>query len=241
MPNIKFISNGYFSNEESDSLPLPISRVIPKWYRDHDRFAKDDSGDFYLDRSGWKIPTWKACPSIYDAITFGYTLRLPCDIKFFINDAGNIDVEILDKRFDNFIERRPALDGFPTPDGYHDNHFAWYPDWGVSVSNGHSVLYTTPLNRFDLPFINTSGVIDNDKLDFPGTMPFFIKKDWEGIIPSGTEYMQLIPFKREDWKSSYSVPKIQEISQRYIDKMSTYDKKNGGVYQSTIWSKRRYN
>jgi hypothetical protein len=36
----------------------------------------------------------------------------------------------------------------------------------------------------------------------PVNFPFFIRKDFEGIIPAGTPIAQAIPFKRTDWEMS---------------------------------------
>lgn len=99
---------------------------------------------------------------------------------------------------------------FIHPQGYYQEHFAWYPDWAVELPEGYSALYTHPLNRFDLPFFMTIGIIDNDKVNLPGTMPFFIAKGFEGTIPAGTPYAQIIPFKREDWKSEIIVEDIKK-------------------------------
>jgi hypothetical protein len=240
MPKIKFINNAPFSNKKSSSLPGPVLKEIPEWYKDFDRYAMMPDGKPFIGPDGGKFPTWKACPAVYDTLGFGYVLRTPCDIKFFINDSNEIDVSVEDKKYGEFIQKRPAMPGFPVPIGYHENHFAWYPDWGVSVSKGYSVLYTTPLNRFDLPFLNTSGVIDNDAVNLSGTMPFFIVKGWEGTIPAGTPYMQMMPFKREDWKSESEIIGMQEIYERQMNNSAKYRKPNGGIYQKDVWSRRKY-
>ena len=240
MSKIKFINNTPFSNNDSVSKPKPTIKEIPEWYKEFDRYAMMPDGNPYIGPDGGKTPTWKACPAVYDTLGAGYVLKTPCDIKFFINDYGQIDCTIEDKKYGEFIHKRPAMPGFPVPIGYHDNHFAWYPDWGVSVPKGYSILYTTPLNRFDLPFINTSGVIDNDAVNLPGTMPFFISKDWEGVLPAGTPYMQMIPFKREDWKSETEIIGVQEIYNRQMNNSMKYRRPDGGIYQKDVWSRRKY-
>jgi len=240
MSKIKFINNTPFSDNNSVSKPKPTIKEIPEWYKEFDRYAMMPDGNPYIGPDGGKTPTWKACPAVYDTLGSGYVLKTPCDIKFFINDYGQIDCTIEDKKYGEFIHKRPAMPGFPVPIGYHDNHFAWYPDWGVAVPKGYSILYTTPLNRFDLPFINTSGVIDNDAVNLPGTMPFFVSKDWEGVLPAGTPYMQMIPFKREDWKSETEIIGVQEIYNRQMNNSMKYRRPDGGIYQKDVWSRRKY-
>ena len=106
----------------------------------------------------------------------------------------------------NFLQDREPMPQFFHPRGYHMKHFAWWADWAVELPDGYSALYTHPLNRFELPFLTTSGVVDNDKVHLPGTMPFFLLKGVRGILPAGTPYAQIIPFKREHWESEVDVP-----------------------------------
>jgi hypothetical protein len=124
--------------------------------------------------------------------------------------------------------------------GYHDKHFAWYPDWAVEVPEGYSVLYSQPYDRYDLPFLTTSGIIDNDKVNLPGTMPFFLSKEWVGILPAGTPYAQMMPFKREDWTSEYVKESGLEITKKNMKNSEKYRVPNGGVYLKDVWEKRKY-
>jgi hypothetical protein len=143
-------------------------------------------------------------------------------------------------KYKDFCTERPFMPQFVHPQGYYQEHFAWYPDWAVELPEGYSALYTHPLNRFDLPFFMTIGIIDNDKVNLPGTMPFFIAKGFEGTIPAGTPYAQIIPFKREDWESEIIVEDIKKINKKNQDNSNTYRIKDGGFYKNNIWSKRNY-
>jgi hypothetical protein len=131
----------------------------------------------------------------------GYTYKTPCDIEFVEDTTGTIHAQVLDAGHPNFLVDREPLHQFHVPDGYHAKHFAWWADWAVELPDGYSALYTHPLNRFELPFITTSGIVDNDKDHLPGTMPFFFLKGISGVVPAGTPYAQIIPFKREHWQS----------------------------------------
>jgi hypothetical protein len=130
---------------------------------------------------------------------------------------------------------------FVPPTGYHEAHFAWWSDWAVEVPEGYCVLYSQPFNRFELPFLTTSGVIDNDKVSLPGTMPFFVVKGFTGIIPAGTPYAQMVPFKRENWESETdSEISFMEISMKNHVNSKKYRVPNGGVYQKEVWERRTY-
>lgn len=220
---------------------MSIIKNMPNWFRQADRFAKNpNTGEFWVGPDKGKIPTWKACPAIFDIMTTGYSYVTPCDIEFFINDHGIIDVKIQDKFFGNFCSPRPAMPQFEHPEGFYRDHFAWFPEWAVRVPEGYSVLYSSPFNRYDLPFMTVSGIIDNDKVNLPGSMPFFIRKGWTGVIPAGTPYAQLIPFKREDWQSDYVYESDDVIVAKNIENSSKYRVPDGGVYKNSVWSKRTY-
>jgi hypothetical protein len=129
---------------------------------------------------------------------------------------------------------------FEHPHGYYKNHFAWFPEWAIKVPNGYSVLYSSPFNRYDLPFITVSGIIDNDKVNLPGSMPFFVQEGWTGVVPAGTPYVQMIPFLREDWKSETVIPTIDEILINNTTNSKKYRVPNGGIYKNKVWTKRSY-
>lgn len=238
---IQFIANKSWLKKDSKSAPAPAARKnIPDWYKDGDRFFKGQDGNYVIDPIvGGKMPTWKACPAIYDIFTTGYVYRTPCDIEFTLNNNG-LSAKVLDSRYESFLQVRPAMPGFDAPYGYHSNHFAWFPDWACSVPEGYSVLYAQPFNRFELPFITTNGIIDNDKISLPGSMPFFVRKEWEGIIPAGTPFVQLLPFKREDWSSDIVEKSSFDIFTAVKENSKKYRVPDGGVYLNQVWERRKY-
>jgi hypothetical protein len=240
MPKIKFISNRSWLSEEAPSAPKPTSKSLPEWYISADRFYKNPHGESYVGPDGGKVPTWKACPAIYDILTTGYVYKTPCDIEFYLDSNQKISAKVLDLKYADFIQNREKMPQFDGPLGYHEKHFAWYPDWAVEVPEGYSVLYSQPYDRYDLPFLTTSGVIDNDKVNLPGTMPFFISKEWVGVLPAGTPYAQMMPFKREDWDSEYVKESGLSIMKKNIKNSEKYRVPNGGVYLKDVWEKRKY-
>jgi hypothetical protein len=240
MKIIDFISNRPWLTKESKSKPVPISKSMPQWYKEADRFAKMPNGEYWVGPDKGKIPTWKACPAILDILTTGYSLVTPCDIEFFLDDAGQIDVKIEDPIYKDFATRRTPMPQFRHPEGYYNYHFAWMPDWAVKVPEGYSVLYVAPFNRYDLPIMTVSGIIDNDKVNLPGSFPFFVQQGWTGVLPAGTPYAQLLPFLREDWKSEITIPSTQKMMNDNIENSKKYRVPDGGVYQKEVWTKRLY-
>jgi hypothetical protein len=251
---ITFNSQKPWLNETSNSTPSTTQKTIPQWYKDADRFAKNtNTGEYYqatkeicpvakegTESDYGKVPTWKACPGIMDGFLTGYVLKTPCDLKFFKNSNGIIDVKISDARYKDFCTQRSPMPQFEHPVGYDKNHFAWYSDWGLSLPEGYSALFITPMNRFDLPFLNTTGIIDCDKVNLLGTFPFFVIDGWEGILKAGTPYMQVIPFKRENWSHKINITNIKDIYSNFKKNIDLYRQPDGGIYKNQVWSKREY-
>ena len=125
----------------------------------------------------------------------------------------------------------------PRPAGHHNTHYAWNNVVGFKVPKGYSVLVTHPLNRFDLPFTTLSGIADADTPMGGGNIPFFMKNDFEGIIPKGTPIAQIIPFKRDDWKREDSNPDFAEESRVLNWKARAV---LHGYYKKTAWHKKSF-
>jgi len=240
---IRFVANRPWLKEDSPSRPAPIIKTLPEWYRNADWFVPDRVTGKPAESpgGGGKMPTWKACPALLDVMGTGYTYKTPCDIEFKEDAAGNIHGRVLDSQYRAFLVDRESMPQFFHPPGYHTKHFAWWADWAVELPEGYSALYTHPLNRFELPFLTTSGIVDNDKVHLPGTMPFFLLKGLSGVLPAGTPYAQIIPFKREHWVSEVDCSlNTDQIIAKHDANSAKYRQPDGGVYQREVWERRKY-
>jgi hypothetical protein len=224
--NVNSIKFHLFHQERvasQDLTVVPIIDTLPTWYRESKRFLDNLEG----------TPTFKACIALFDSMSFGYCFTLPTDIT--IKDVDGSPVIEVAPEYNYVFTKRTAMDNFPTPVGCYDEHYAFLPDWGVQLPEGYSGLYTQPLNRFDLPFVSTSGVIENDVYFSPGQIPFFIRKDSLGVIPKGTPITQVIPFKRDEWKSDINILNPHQFHLiDTIDKQELRSKKSGG-YRDKYW------
>ena len=98
-----------------------------------------------------------------------------------------------------------------------------------------------PIARCELPFLTMSGIVDNDKVHLPGTMPFFWIKGARGVLPAGTPYAQIIPFKREHWESEFDVSlDVEQMMAKNKENAAKYRRPDGGVYQREVWQRRKY-
>ena len=226
---ITFLNGNPYETELYDK-PKSIIKTLPKWYKDFPKFISYENK---------KHPTLKSCIPFFDAMTAGYTMTTPCDIKFYFED-NSIKHKVLDDKFEKFIGTRDPIPGFANIEGYHKTHFHWLPHWSLSLPNGYSALYIHPLNRFELPFISTNGIIDNDKMALPGQIPFFLKENFTGVILKNTPIIQIIPFKRENWESVFAISSVEEYNSRMQSGTEKYRNINFGSYKTLDWQQKRY-
>lgn len=213
---------------------------MPEWFKSAAPFEiNPETKEPYINPAGGPVKTFRACPGLLDIFITGYMYVTPCKITFKKNSNG-VTIVKTESGYEDFVGPRTPMKEFPVPEGYNDFHFHWYPNWAPSVPEGYSVMYLHPINRFDLPFITTSAIIDNDKMDTSGLVPFFVKKDFEGTIPAGTPYMQLIPYKREDWKMEKNFYSKVELEDRHDKQSKKFRTKDGGAYKLTVRSLKKY-
>lgn len=175
--------------------PLPAKNYLPEWFTSQPKYLggnpKYENGKIYN-------RTVKACSPFFDALNFGYIQTLHTDCYFEFDNELNIGYSASPAPFGHreFVS-------LPTNEGFYNYEFVWAVDWIPKTPPGYSVLITHPFNRIDLPFVTTSGVIDSDDFHHSpsGNLPFYIKEGFNGVIPAGTPIFQIIPFKRDDWKS----------------------------------------
>jgi hypothetical protein len=72
-------------------------------------------------------------------------------------------------------------------------------------------------------------------------MPFFFLKGLHGILPAGTPYAQIIPFKREHWESEIDLSlSAEQMTAKYKANAAKFRRPDGGVYQREVWERRKY-
>jgi len=218
---------------ENDDAPIPASAGIPEWYRQSPTTNYEGEIKFGRDMS-----TIKACTPFLDSLTAGYFITAPDDIHVSTKPDGEKNFTYVvptDHDFAREFENRTGY--LPVPDGYHRHVWraSLYPC--VETPEGYSTLFIHPINRFELPFIAISAIVDTDKPLSAVAISFFIREDFEGIIPKGTPMLQVIPFKRDNWKSEVKPP-YSEKEVGEINKALTNEGKRN--YLKKYWHKKTY-
>jgi hypothetical protein len=212
---------------------ISAKRSVPTWYKKiplwkNNKIFNDESGTFNL--------TIKHCMPFLDSLTIGYMITLPYDL---LVKKENGDPYLV---WPIGVDHPPRLRNEPAaleivPSNHYPIEYTWNPCVTYKFPKGYSALFTHPLNRNDLPFTTLSGIIDGGYSAYShGNIPFYLKKDFEGVIPQGTPIAQLIPFRQENWKL-----KKKNGLLKVGDQNNTL---SGSVirnwYKNTFWIQKRY-
>ena len=225
----------YPANElAKETVPPPQKVEIPEWYK---KMPLHSYGDKKLIvRDGKTNYSAKACMPFLDSFTTGYTFNLPYDIIVQRNEEGHKVISWNSILLPPVTARTYNENIMPYLKGHTDWNFSWLTYWHIKLPRGYSALLTHPLNRTDLPFITTSGILDADKWGIRGNQPFSLQEDFEGVIPQGTPIIQIIPFKRHSWISGVSEKLTtwafyEDIRARRVFR---------GYYKNNYWTKKDY-
>ena len=231
----------YPLNQQTKDLvppPRPAKEFLPQWYKDLPPYRSGYKAQYDFETNRVNT-TAKACMPFFDSLVAGYIQHTWCDILVSYNKFGQVEISGTGPAHDIVTMRSPADYEYNPPkpgDEFHDE-FNWRTRWEPKTPKGWSTLYMHPLNRYELPFLSSSGIIDTDLWWQTGNVPFYLKKDFEGIIPTGTPMYQMVFFKRENWKSEVMMDytEAEQIKDDYVVR-----KYAGFGYKKAIWQKKNY-
>lgn len=236
MPKITFmpLSDQY---KKIGPEPIPISKEVPDWYKHQppimDNMDAPVNGSYPL--------TVKKCQAIFDAMTSGYLIKVPCDI-YIDTTNGKEEFQVPQKL--NFIEhvllsRHPQQQVSHLPidkDIYIPSMLRIHPLWLAKTEPGYSCLFTDPMHSEVSPIRAVPGIIDTDNFYSDGHLSFYLKKDFKGIIKRGTPMIQVFPFRREEWQHEIIKCNDPELDVQRALVRATF--KNG--YRTNFWQKKTY-
>jgi hypothetical protein len=212
---------------------VPAKSKVPDWYRETPLYA-DGAKKFSISKPNM---SFKGCSPFMDSFTTGYVATLWQSVEVTTREDGTKDLSWPLSEYPIAKIREAGMnEQLPVPAGHTNQHFSWTTPFSIKTPPGYSAIITHPLNRFDLPFTTLSGVVDLDGVMGPGSLPFFIREDFEGIIPAGTPIFQLIPFKRDEWTSVTNEETREEGNKARHQSMAFVP----GFYKKNKWVKKRF-
>jgi len=237
----------YFAFKED--YPIPAKLNIPEWYKklEHDFDKK----------------TVKGCMPFLDSLTSGYLLKMPQDFNIRHNvDNKNEKGQDFKDSFQTFslhdvspllnaksINLNSSIDIHPikqiegSPFVEKNKNLPFYKilnPWKIKTPKGYSCLFVSPLNNSDDRFSIISGIVETDTFPNEINFPIVINGDkypiLETTINKGTPYVQVIPFKRENWKMSLKSRKQKEIQNSRL----FYGLRLLNIYKEKFWKKKSW-
>lgn len=237
----------YFALKED--YPTPIKLNIPEWYKNLDHTILNK--------------TIKGCMPFLDTLTAGYTLKMPQDFNVSHNvDIKNKEGNFIKDSFQTFglhycthnllakaINLNSNIDVHPikqlkgSPFIEKNKNLPFYKilnPWKIKTPKGYSCLFVPPLNNSDDRFSIIPGIVDTDTFPNEINFPIIFNGDkypiLETTIKKGTPYVQIIPFKRENWKMNFKPRKQKEIQNSTI----FYGLKLLNIYKDKYWNKKSW-
>lgn len=235
---LKLYSIGKDSESHGVTPPIPSKKVVPDWYKSSPRFT-NNSKSLTVNSMGGTNVTYKTCVPYLDSLTMGYVVTTWCELLVEKDpETGEKIIRWTSKLSPIEARDLESLEGMPQYPGFDKMTQAFKFKWAIETPKGYSLLITQPMNRPDLVTYCPSGIIDAESLVPAGGIPFAIRSDFEGIIPSGTPIMQIIPFKRDSWKlelndKTYKEEDIFKVSNSIINTMT-------GFYKKNMWKKKDF-
>lgn len=198
--------------------PQPASKFVPEWFRKLPGVIKGTE-------------TIKKCVPFLDTLTSGYMIVLASDVYYDSN--GFQQVSRMPQVLTHLKEQIETLE---LPKEYDETPYKWINFFVTKTPKGYSTMFTHPLNRVDLPFYSLTGIVDTDNFTVPVNFPFFMRKDFQGVIPAGTPIIQAIPIKRENWESEVEDKKPYK-QPWYVNMMHNPP---FGFYKRNFWQRKSY-
>ena len=178
--------------------PKPASEYIPEWYKKAKSYTSLD-GKKTPSMDGSPMTTIKRCMPLWDMMTAGYILETPYDIYVRQTPEGPY-----------FQWGEMQAVAFQTMEQFQNHPYSRdinyavrivHP-WSIKTPKGYSIMVMEPQHHEPGPITCAIGIVDTDDFSLPFNM--FLKlrdPNFEGMIPAGTPFIQVIPFKRDNWSS----------------------------------------
>lgn len=212
-------------------LPKPASKYLPEWYKSMESYLEKQRKPTGLGETSGTI---KRCIPVFDVMTAGFIIESLADV--FVSLRNNkpwfewSDLDLISFHRNEQADKHPQNTGFDFP--------KWRNYWGIETPKGYSCLFVPPFHR-ESTFQILPGLVDTDKYTNPVNFPFTMNNPkFEGLIPKGTPIAQVIPFKRDSWKSQKGKFKNLELIKHNENMLKSefFDK-----YKKMFWMKKDFN
>jgi len=221
--------------------PYPAVKGLPKWFLDEDPYVAHQSGGVADDgrvhvRNRASNATFKKCVPLLDGMSSGYIIPLWTDVEV-VDDIENPSIYWKTQK-DVFDMHGTDTKKISTPPGYHSQVFKYNNCWIPHTPKGYSCLIVSPIGHNDLPFRVVPAIVDTDSSKIELVFPLWVKKGVSSIVEKGTPIAQIIPFKRDNWESTFDYYE-DEYYKNVIEERG-FQSTIVGHYVKNHWSKKKF-
>jgi antitoxin (DNA-binding transcriptional repressor) of toxin-antitoxin stability system len=201
---IVFVARDSYYNEVL-LKPEPSSHFLPEWWKKMDQYEVigENNNKKLITRFGNTNASPRKCVPMFDAFNSGYIIPLWSDVQ--VNSTSDnvlINWRVKEPVFTTHGDMAKLIG---TPPGYKKQVFKYGSGYHIYLPKGYSMLVLPPLGYRGLPFQAIPAVIDADKSTLGLEFPVWVKEGMdEEIVEKGTPIVQIIPFKRESWRSEFN-------------------------------------
>ena len=175
--------------------PKPANKVVPEWYRDLPTWKKNPF-------EGVDAPTIKNCMPAQDMLLAGYIIFNTYELTLVPESKTKY------QEFQAICPHRPHISSHHHEQmpvsiaGEKKHYFKVAQPWIIKTPPGYSCIIQQPFYHFEQRYQILPAIVDTDQHDLNIEIPGFLLSDEPVKIESGAPFIQVIPFKREDWTMS---------------------------------------
>jgi hypothetical protein len=235
--NFKARSKTEFETQEK---PYPAVKSIPQWFKNQDPYEAHPFDETINDgkvhvRGRVSNATFKKCVPLLDGMSAGYIVPLWTDVEVVEGDIPGI---FWKTKRDVFLEHGKNTQKMTPPAGYNSQVYKYLNCWIPQTPKGYSCLFISPIGHNDLPFKAVPAIVDTDKASLELIFPVWVKDNFSGIVEKGTPIVQIIPFKRDDWDSTFDY--YEDGDYHNIIEEKNFNTTIVGHYIKNVWSKKKF-
>ena len=216
-----------FEGLEEFAPVKPAKFFLPQWFKDMDEHieipAVHEKGkaDYFGKNKETAIKyaggTVKRCPAIVDLLVEGYIIPMWAD--FLIQR----DMEILEwdnkanPQYGIEFHNQKQISGWKLKKTDFPEAVKFLNPWRIYTPPGYSVMFMPPTYQFETRFTVLPGIVETDSyhhINFPSV--WHTTKD--AIIERGTPFIQVIPFKRDDWSHTTTLMNTEDFEKEAVEK-----------------------
>ena len=192
---------------EKFSPVKPAKFFFPQWFKSMKDYVERDANhekgkpDFFGKKGKiaqkWTNATVKRCPAIVDVMGEGYVIPMWTD---FLIQRNKEYLEWDNKLNEWGIEfhNNNQISDWPLKKTDFPEAVKFINPWRIYTPPGYSVLFMQPFYQFERRFTVLPGIVETDSYHHVH-FPTIWHSTKDVIIDRGTPFMQVIPFKRENW------------------------------------------